>query len=142
MGAGIVEGSENNGATRFIAEPYGYETLGNNFVSQGLIVVLLQYRLGVLGKSLLSCTEPRCRLGFASTGDDVLPGNLGLWDQTTAFRWLYEFIGDFGGCRTNITAWGLSAGSSCVGLLALSKHSRGMVAAYEVGAKLFNAQTT
>ncbi|KAH7723843.1 Protein GES-1 [Aphelenchoides avenae] len=96
------------------AEAYSYKNLSENFVSQGLIVVTIQYRLGVLG--------------FATTGDDVLPGNFGMWDQATAFRWLYENIEDFGGRRDAITAWGLSAGSASVGHLVLSPHSRDYIA--------------
>ena len=55
---------------------YGPQAL----VDQNVVVVTLNYRLGVLG--------------FASTQDDALPGNLGLRDQLLALQWVRDNIGE------------------------------------------------
>ncbi|XP_043932956.1 neuroligin-2 [Protopterus annectens] len=77
-----------------------------------VIVVTLNYRLGVLG--------------FLSTGDQSAKGNYGLLDQIQALRWLNENIGHFGGDPERITIFGSGAGASCVSLLILSHHSEGL----------------
>ncbi|XP_038624505.1 neuroligin-2 [Tachyglossus aculeatus] len=77
-----------------------------------VIVVTLNYRLGVLG--------------FLSTGDQAAKGNYGLLDQIQALRWLSENVGHFGGDPERITIFGSGAGASCVNLLILSHHSEGL----------------
>jgi len=32
-----------------------------------------------------------------STSDDVIPGNMGLWDQNLALQWVQANIEDYGG---------------------------------------------
>lgn len=54
-----------------------------------------------------------------------MPGNLGLWDQAKAMKYLNENIVFFGGDHNKITAWGLSAGAGAIGQLSLSPISRG-----------------
>lgn len=44
-----------------------------------------------------------------STGDKVLPGNLGMKDQALALQWVKENVIHFGGDPDRITMWGLSA---------------------------------
>lgn len=68
---------------------------------RGVIVVAIQYRLGVFG--------------FAQSPDDmVIPGNLGLHDQLAAMKWVKEYIHAFGGDSDSITIAGQSAGAISV----------------------------
>ncbi|MFC8709697.1 carboxylesterase family protein [Streptomyces sp. NPDC057197] len=69
---------------------------------QDVVVVSAGYRLGALGYLLL---------------DGVSEGNLGLWDQLEALRWVREHIARFGGDPGNITLFGQSAGALSIRLL-------------------------
>lgn len=64
--------------------------------------------------------------GFLSTEDEILPGNLGLKDQSLALKWTAKNIGYFGGDSSKITLVGFSAGSSSVQYHYLSPLSRGL----------------
>uniref|UniRef100_A0AAF5CXW4 Carboxylic ester hydrolase n=1 Tax=Strongyloides stercoralis TaxID=6248 RepID=A0AAF5CXW4_STRER len=90
----------------------GYKKIVENIVSKGIVVVTIQYRLGFLG--------------FATTGDAILPGNIGLWDQTYALYFVDGIISSFRGNRDDITISGTSAGSASVGALTISPHSNFM----------------
>ncbi|KAK6318065.1 hypothetical protein J4Q44_G00113560 [Coregonus suidteri] len=79
---------------------------------QDVVVVLIQYRLGLLG--------------FFSTGDKYAPGNMGLIDQVEALRWVKEHIHNFGGDSKSVTIFGESAGGVSVSLLLLSPLSTGL----------------
>uniref|UniRef100_A0A673W6W2 Carboxylic ester hydrolase n=1 Tax=Salmo trutta TaxID=8032 RepID=A0A673W6W2_SALTR len=79
---------------------------------QDVVVVLIQYRLGLLG--------------FFSTGDKYAPGNMGLIDQVEALRWVQEHIHNFGGDSKSVTIFGESAGGASVSLLLLSPLSIGL----------------
>ncbi|CAL8260820.1 unnamed protein product [Gadus morhua 'NCC'] len=79
---------------------------------QDVVVVVLQYRLGMLG--------------FLSTGDGAVPGNLGLLDQVEALRWVQQNIRAFGGDPGLVTIFGESAGGISVSLLTISPMSAGL----------------
>lgn len=63
--------------------------------------------------------------GFLTTGDGVIPGNLGLKDQLLALKWVKENIKYFGGDPDQITIMGQSAGAVSVGYILLSEKSKG-----------------
>nr|XP_022918844.1 venom carboxylesterase-6-like [Onthophagus taurus] len=84
----------------------------DNFIDQNLVVVTLNYRLGVFG--------------FLSSGDDVVPGNMGLKDQAMALEWVQENIGYFGGNPKNVTIMGESTGGASVAYLVQSPVTKGL----------------
>lgn len=65
-------------------------------------------------------------LGFLSTEDDVIPGNLGLKDQLLALKWVNKNIAVFGGDPTQVTIGGHSAGSASVSAHIISKQAAGI----------------
>ena len=77
---------------------------------QGVVVVIIQYRLGPFG--------------FLTTGDSAAPGNYGMLDQVQALKWVSENIANFGGNPSKVTIFGQSAGGTSVGLHLLSPLSR------------------
>lgn len=77
-----------------------------------IVLVTVNYRLG--------------SLGFMSTGDSLLPGNLGLKDQVIALRWVKDNIKDFGGDPDSVTITGYSAGSWSISLHLVSPMSKGL----------------
>ncbi|KAI4788079.1 hypothetical protein KUCAC02_036083 [Chaenocephalus aceratus] len=79
---------------------------------QDMVVVLIQYRLGLLG--------------FLSTGDEHMSGNFGMLDQVEALRWIQQHIHNFGGNPDVVTIFGESAGGVSVSLLLLSPLSDGL----------------
>ncbi|CAG2169525.1 unnamed protein product, partial [Oppiella nova] len=80
-----------------------------------VIVVTLNYRLGVLGF-------------LPAVVDGAVRGNYGLMDQVAALHWVQENIGEFGGDPHNVTVIGHGFGASCVHLLLLSPMARGLFA--------------
>ncbi|PIO39353.1 hypothetical protein AB205_0112720 [Aquarana catesbeiana] len=81
-------------------------------VYEDVVVVTVQYRLGILG--------------FFSKGDEKVPGNFGVLDQVAALRWVQENIRNFGGDPGSVTIFGQSAGALTVSVLAMSPMSKGL----------------
>lgn len=75
------------------------------------VYVSINYRLGPLG--------------FASTGDGLLPGNNGLKDQVAALKWVQRNIAVFGGNPGAVTIAGMSAGAASVHYHLISPMSLG-----------------
>ncbi|XP_011066713.1 PREDICTED: fatty acyl-CoA hydrolase precursor, medium chain-like isoform X2 [Acromyrmex echinatior] len=81
-------------------------------VQKDVILVTLNYRLGVMG--------------FLNLNDEVAAGNQGLKDVVLALKWVQNNILQFGGDPGNITIFGGSAGGAIVHCLALSPLAKGL----------------
>ncbi|KRY18851.1 Pyrethroid hydrolase Ces2e [Trichinella patagoniensis] len=92
---------------------YKQDAILRNFVSRQIVFVSISYRLGPIG--------------FVSSGDDILPGNNGLWDQIEALRWIQRNIAFFGGDPSRVTVMGQGSGAASASLLALSPYSEGLL---------------
>ncbi|XP_013190632.1 esterase E4 [Amyelois transitella] len=86
--------------------------LHGNFVERGIVVVSLNYRLGVLG--------------FLSLDLKEASGNMGLKDQCLALKWVKKNINKFGGNPNDVTIYGISAGAASVEYQMVSPMSRGL----------------
>lgn len=78
----------------------------------GIIVVTINYRLGIYG--------------FVAAKDEGLDGTYGFLDQIEALKWVKSNIDQFGGNSNMITIHGHSAGAANVGFLSTSPMSKGL----------------
>jgi len=93
---------------------------GENLAKNGIVVVSMNYRLGIFG--FYADHE------LAMESPAHAAGNYGLMDQTAAFQWVQHNIAAFGGDPKNVTIFGESAGSSSVSVQMASPLSRGLFA--------------
>ncbi|MFZ0266185.1 carboxylesterase/lipase family protein [Caulobacter sp.] len=91
---------------------------GTALAKQGLVVVSINYRLGVLGYM----AHPE----LSAESPDHVSGNYGLLDQIAALRWVQNNIAAFGGDPANVTIAGESAGGLSVMYLMASPPARGL----------------
>lgn len=83
----------------------GFDPLydGNSLIRHGVVLVVIQYRLGVFG--FLAHPELTRESPHHSSG------NYAILDQIAALRWVHDNIAKFGGDPDNVTVFGQSAGS-------------------------------
>ena len=84
---------------------------GHAFARDGVVLVSINYRLGIDGFALLPDAPP----------------NRGLLDQVAALEWVRDNIAAFGGDPANVTIFGESAGAMSVSTLLGMPRARGPV---------------
>ncbi|XP_064471428.1 acetylcholinesterase-1-like [Ornithodoros turicata] len=78
-----------------------------------VVMASMNYRLGPLG--------------FLNAGNDEAPGNMGLFDQNMALKWIHTNARAFGGDPNHIVLIGESAGAVSAGMHLISPLSKHMV---------------
>jgi para-nitrobenzyl esterase len=91
---------------------------GANLAKQGVVVVSMNYRLGIFG--FFAHPDLAAESGRNSAG------NYGLLDQVAALEWVQRNIAAFGGDPNNVTIFGESAGSFSVSEQMASPLARGL----------------
>jgi para-nitrobenzyl esterase len=91
---------------------------GTVLAQQNVVVVSMNYRLGIFGFFV----HPE----LAKESPHGAAGNYGLMDQRAALQWVQENIGAFGGDAGNVTIFGESAGSFSVSAQMASPVSKGL----------------
>jgi para-nitrobenzyl esterase len=93
---------------------------GTALAKRGLVVVSINYRLGVLGY----LAHP----DLSAESSRGISGNYGLLDQIAALTWVRKNIAAFGGDAANVTIAGESAGALSVMYLMAAPAARGLFA--------------
>ena len=91
---------------------------GAKWAERGVVVVSINYRLGVLGYLAHPALSAESPLGVS--------GNYGLLDQIEALHWVRRNIASFGGDPSNVTIAGESAGGLSVMYLMVAPDARGL----------------
>jgi len=94
---------------------------GGELARQGVVVVSINYRLGLLGYF----SHPALT---AAAGPDEPLGNYGIMDELAALRWVQANIARFGGDPQNVTVFGESAGGADIIFLLANPNARGLFA--------------
>lgn len=103
---------------------------GTSLARKGVVVVTINYRLGVFGYF----AHPE----LVTESEQGIAGNYGILDQIQALHWIQRNISSFGGDPGNVTIFGESAGAWSVNFLVASPLAAGLFhkAIGESGARL------
>jgi para-nitrobenzyl esterase len=93
-------------------------TDGTSLSRQGVVVVTLNYRVGVLG--LIGHPE------LTAESPHHASGNYAMYDQIAALKWVRDNIARFGGDPGRVTLFGQSAGGRYTSFLVASPLARGL----------------
>ena len=91
---------------------------GEVLAKQGVVVVSMNYRMGIFG----FFTLPE----LIVESPQKAAGNYGIMDQLAALQWVQRNIAAFGGDPSNVTIFGESAGSMSVSVLMASPAAKGL----------------
>ena len=91
---------------------------GEHLAKKGLVVVTINYRVGVFGFLALPELTKESEYNFS--------GNYGLLDQVAALEWIHKNISAFGGDPARVTIMGQSAGAASVNYLTASPLAKGL----------------
>lgn len=90
---------------------------GGNFAKKGVVLVTLNYRVGVFG--FFAHPELSAESGKGS-------GCYGIQDQIAGLQWVKDNIAQFGGDPSNVTVFGQSSGGTSVSILTQSALAKGL----------------
>jgi len=93
---------------------------GEHLAHKGVLVVSMNYRLGIFGFFALPA--------LAKESPRHAAGNYGLMDQIAALQWVHRNIAAFGGDPENVTIFGESFGSISASVLLASPLTKGLFA--------------
>ena len=108
---------------------------GESLASHGVVVVTIQYRLGMFGFLALP--------GLTKESPHHSSGNYAILDQIEALKWVQANIAKFGGDTSQVTVFGQSAGAHDTGILLTSPLAKGLInrAIEESGTVVINGMT-
>jgi para-nitrobenzyl esterase len=91
---------------------------GEPLASEGVVVVSINYRLGIFGFMAHPALSKESPQGVS--------GNYAMLDMVAALEWVKRNIGAFGGDPGNVTIFGESAGGTAVCMLMVMPQSKGL----------------
>lgn len=112
-------GGANTGGSAIGKRGIEPEFDGTNLARRGVVVVTINYRVGLLG----FIGHPELTADAAHHA----PGAFGLLDQIAGLRWVRDNIAKFGGDPANVTIFGQSAGAQNLTTLLATPAAKGLI---------------